>query len=671
VRKFVFAILALLAVAVSPVCAVKANGSCSPTITTPADGSTVSGPSTLAVNPGCGAFSFIRIEFQDWHIDWPTGTTSKPWDWTGLKNGNYKVWATIWASGVTQIGTAPAIYVTVANGVATPTPAPPPPTPTPSETPTPTCTTPVITSPVHGATVSGSSTFAVNPCGAFGFIRIEFQNWHVDWPVGVTSQPWDWTGISNGTYKIWATTWANTASQIGTAPTIYVNVANGVTTPSPTPKPSATPTPAPPTPTPSATPTPTPGVAPMKVNDFLNTLGVTSHMVQGRDTAAQVQAGIAYIGVRHWRDDYTQDPNSIASICNIHAATGATYDALPDAGGINYVLSLSFDPLARCGALFATEDPNEPNNQPLTYNGNYCSQGSSFLPCGEYMRDLYTAVKADPLLNKLPMFGTTEVGAEPDNAGLQYIKIPAGAGTLMPDGTVFADYANLHNYVKCNGCGAPRDNTAWSAEATGQAEDSGFDGLDGEYLGSTWSKDYAALPYSAGSALPRVTTETGWDTGSDITEDQQGKVLVNVYLSAAKRSWAYTFIYQLMDDSDSFGLFTSSLTPKLSATYIHNLTTILADSSSSFSTTPLSYSITNEFSTVHDLLLQKSDGTFALVVWGDQVIGESDPVTVNLPKAFSVSVFDVVSGTSATQTFSSTTAVPLTITDHALILELK
>jgi len=241
----------------------------------------------------------------------------------------------------------------------------------------------------------------------------------------------------------------------------------------------------------------------------------------------------------------------------------------------------------------------------------------------------------------------------------------------MPNGTVFADYANLHNYVKCNGCGAPRDNIAWSAEATGQAEDNGFDGLDGEYLGSTWSKHYAALPYSAGPALPRVTTETGWDTGSGITEDEQGKVLVNVYLSAAKRGWAYTFIYQLMDDSDSFGLFTSSLTPKLAATYIHNLTAILADSSSSFSAAPLSYSITNEFATVHDLLLQKSDGTYALVVWGDQVIGESDHVTVNLPKAFSVSVFDVVTGTSATQTFGSTAAVPLTITDHALILELK
>ena len=65
------------------------------------------------------------------------------------------------------------------------------------------------------------------------------------------------------------------------------------------------------------------------------------------------------------------------------------------------------------------------------------------------------------------------------------------------------------------------------------------------------------------------------------------------------------------------------LTPKASATYVHNLTSILADTSSNFGSSPLSYSISNEPATVHDLLLQKSDGTYALAVWGDQIIGES------------------------------------------------
>jgi len=412
----------------------------------------------------------------------------------------------------------------------------------------------------------------------------------------------------------------------------------------------------------------------MRASDFLNTLGVTSHMVQGYDTVAQVTAGLQYIGVRHWRDDFSNDPINITRFCNIHTATGATLDALPYQGDVQGTISTSWDPIAQCGALFAVEGDNEPNNFNYSYNGNLCSQSTSFLPCAQHQAALYQAVKADANLKNLPVFAETEPGAEPDNVGLQYITIPAGSGTKMPDGTVFADYANLHNYVRCNGCSSLVDNQAWNAEATG-AEAGPFDGLDGEFLNRTFSKQFPALPLAAGPTLPRVTTETGWATDGSITQDQQGKLLVNVYLSAAKRHWSYTFVYQLIDDnsSDFYGMFqnTNPLTPKASATYVHNLTSILADTSSSFGSLPLGYSISNEPATVHDLLLQKSDGTYALVVWGDQIIGESADVTVNLPRLTTVNVYDVTTGTSPVRAFSSVSSVPLMITDHALILEFK
>jgi hypothetical protein len=150
-------------------------------------------------------------------------------------------------------------------------------------------------------------------------------------------------------------------------------------------------------------------------------------------------------------------------------------------------------------------------------------------------------------------------------------------------------------------------------------------------------------------------------------------VLTNVYLSAAARGWSYTFIYQMIDDSDSFGVFlnTNPLTPKMAATYIHNLTTILGDTSSNFTVTPLDYTISDEPSTVHDWLMQKSNGTYELAVWGDQVIGESVTVTINLPHLTTVSVYDVTSGSLPIQAFNNISSVPLTITDHAMILEFK
>lgn len=244
----------------------------------------------------------------------------------------------------------------------------------------------------------------------------------------------------------------------------------------------------------------------------------------------------------------------------------------------------------------------------------------------------------------------------------------------MPDGTTFADFANLHNYVRCNGCSKIVDNQAWNAESTGPSAGP-WDGLDGEFINDTFFRHYPAAPFSRGPELPKVTTETGWATDGSITQDQQGKLFVNLYLSATKRGWAYTFIYQLLDDhpgDGGSGLFAQSatLTPKLSATYIRNLTTILADNDSSFTPAPLSYSISGENVDVHDLLMQKSDGQYELAVWGDQVVGESDDVTVNLPSGFStVNIYDVTEGSAPVRTLKNVSTVPLTITDHALILE--
>ena len=183
---------------------------------------------------------------------------------------------------------------------------------------------------------------------------------------------------------------------------------------------------------------------------------------------------------------------------------------------------------------------------------------------------------------------------------------------------------------------------------------------------------FSASPYSAGPGLPRVTTETGWATDGSVTPDQQGKLLVNLYLSAAKRNWSYTFIYRMFDDTwATWGIYDlDHTTPKPAATYIHNMTSILSDTSSDFSPAALDYSIPGEPATVHDLLIQKSDGIYVLAVWGDQVAGESANVSINLGRTFPlVNVYDVTSGTIPTQTLSDISSVLLTLTDHAFFIE--
>ena len=156
-------------------------------------------------------------------------------------------------------------------------------------------------------------------------------------------------------------------------------------------------------------------------------------------------------------------------------------------------------------------------------------------------------------------------------------------------------------------------------------------------------------------------------------EKVQGAVLANTYLAQFKRGWRYTFIYELRDNEGGAGhqgLYHEDATPKLSATYIHNLTSILADKTPIASPRQLNYAIANAPSTVHDLLLQKSNGTFELVVWGERVAGSND-VTVKLSKAYpSIRIYDITTGTTSVQTLKNVGTVPLTVSDHAMIIEL-
>jgi hypothetical protein len=155
------------------------------------------------------------------------------------------------------------------------------------------------------------------------------------------------------------------------------------------------------------------------------------------------------------------------------------------------------------------------------------------------------------------------------------------------------------------------------------------------------------IPSPALADVPRVTTETGWFTQGTyaISEDQQGKLFLNLFLAQYKRGWRYTFIY------------------------LHNLTAILADNVT-FAPSSLNYSIPNEPATVHDLLIQKSTGTFELAVWDERVSGR-DTVTVNLGRRFStVAVYDPTLGASPTQSLKNVSSVQLTLSDHPMIIEI-
>ncbi len=111
----------------------------------------------------------------------------------------------------------------------------------------------------------------------------------------------------------------------------------------------------------------------------------------------------------------------------------------------------------------------------------------SWMAVAKLQRDLYQAVKSDPALAKYPVWSISEPGAQRDNVGLQFLTIPPGAKTLMPDGTKYADYANVHNYIYHPHSPHPADNKTWDAADPTAA--SKVDGLFGNF-GVTWAREF-------------------------------------------------------------------------------------------------------------------------------------------------------------------------------------
>ncbi len=417
----------------------------------------------------------------------------------------------------------------------------------------------------------------------------------------------------------------------------------------------------------------TSGTVAVGVNDFLGSIGACSAISRRGENLASTIDAARYLGLRWFRVGYESNI-PVADLIELHNQTGVRFSYGLMSGGTDLARLLAgARQLASAGALLALEGNNEPNNWGVTYQGEAGGRDRSWLPVAKLQRDLYDAVKSDRVLSKYRVWSISENGAETDNVGLQFLTIPDGAGCLMPDGTRYADYANCHNYMTHPGWPGLHDNQTWiAADPTSACK---VDGLYGNY-GRTWRRHYPGYSESALLTLPRVTTETGVKLEGPITEQVQASLYLDVFLGQFKRGWSYTCIYLLRDRTDeggnqTFGFYRPDYSPRPAATWLHNLTAILADDGSTPSPGIFKYTIPNQPATVHDLLLQKSDGTFELVVWGERFTGGSDDVTIDLGATYAtVKVYDPTIDASPTQTLTNISSIPLTLSDHPIVIEI-
>lgn len=414
-----------------------------------------------------------------------------------------------------------------------------------------------------------------------------------------------------------------------------------------------------------------------KASDFLNSIGVNSAISTRGESLKKTIEISKYLGVRWIRSGY-EGGVPTPDLIEVYKQAGVrfSYGLLSGGTDIDRLLRGGRE-LADAGALLAFEGLNEPNNWGITYNEEKGGKDQSWIAVAKVQKDLYTGVKKDSLLKKYPVWSLSENGAQTDNTGLQYLEIPKGAGTTMPDGTKYADYANCHNYFMDPSYPGIYDNQTWNAADPGPF--CKVDGLYGNY-GNTWRAKFKGYNEAGLQNLPRVTTETGATINGELTEEKQARMFLNLYLAQFARGWSYTALYLLRDRSDeagnqTFGFYKPDYSPRKSALYMHNLTSILAESSSgtelqtASKTGKLSYSIANLPETTHHLLLQKGNGKFALVVWAEKVKGD-DEVKITFEKAVSGKVYDPTLGSLPVSSVENSNAVTLTLSDHPMIIEI-
>ncbi|MHC4044895.1 RHS repeat domain-containing protein [Bradyrhizobium sp. 23AC] len=398
----------------------------------------------------------------------------------------------------------------------------------------------------------------------------------------------------------------------------------------------------------------------LSASGFIDSIGVNTHAGfgwTGYNNLALMVDDLEYLGVTHLRDAMGTSPAAQPVVEGL-AAAGYKFDflvssALPQTGttGLqNYIASLQKFAASHPGSISAIEGLNEANHQPFSYNGS-----SSLSAAAQFQSALYQAVNANAALGSIPVYNLSLAYNDPQG----YSQLGNMSGSV--------DYANAHAYVS----------TSLTTSSS---------------IAATLSAVMTAAP-----GKPVVITETGYTTQANtqylgVNETVQAKSILNTLVDAYKAGVSATYLYELFDRDSSagntnpeanFGLFNSDGTPKLAATAIHNLTTILADDGkgSLQPTDPLNYTLSNMPATGNSMVLGKSNGAYELVVWAEpklwkdandtEISNPTETVTVNLGGVHhSVKVYDTLTGTTAIASYTDVSTITIPVSDHPLIIEI-
>jgi trimeric autotransporter adhesin len=388
---------------------------------------------------------------------------------------------------------------------------------------------------------------------------------------------------------------------------------------------------------------------------LIQSLGVNIHLSSAGPyygAPGAIYTALTYLGISTVRDlapNTNPDPN-VVSTSNTLASEGIKFDALIPGGT---PVSLTSDLAAITSfaksypsALAAIEGPNEINYEPITY-GN---QTNTILAGASVTKALWSAVQASKTLKSVPVFALTLGGGDSND--------PADEKELS-NLSSYVTNGNVHIY------GSASDN-AWTADAP----------------------YWVPILTTDTPSKSTIMTETGYFTApGNVDELSAAKYNLNVIFDNASRGFVGTYFYELVDEASDpdylnpemhYGQFHNDWTPKVGATAIQNLTTVLGYMGSGTGST-LKYKVSGLPSNGGSYFLASSNGS-AVVTWIDatvynpttntDIVAPNYSVKVNFGSTFGyVFVFDPMVGNQPIASYTGVSTVTITVSDHPLIVE--
>lgn len=382
----------------------------------------------------------------------------------------------------------------------------------------------------------------------------------------------------------------------------------------------------------------------VNVASFLSSIGVNTHMdatTTGYGDITLVANALAYLGVKAIRD-HAYDIDIPAY--QVLGAAGVRLDLIVDTDTQHEVATM----LPVTPHISSFEGSNEVDYWTVTMPGVTGPVASAIAA----QKVLYAVVHANPAIAKIPIWNESLAFAT------DYTKY---AGSLT-----YATVANAHLY-------------------------SGNGDTPQTYIVPTLQAEIVT------TGKLTVVTETGYYTlpnnptdPSGVDESIQARLTLDTLFDNFKLGVPQTYLYELLDEGPDalsnnrelhYGLFHADGSPKLAATALHNLTSILGAqgvvSGGVIATTP---TVTGLPATGSWMTMAGPNGIEFTAVWAepnvwDQATQHEQPatpttVTVDLGALVaSVTVYDPLAGTAPIAILTNTRRVVLNLTDHPLIIQ--